>query len=85
MHKDTAWHMSAGHEAPVLSMEETLWQAMALGLHDYVGKNNFPGVVIGLSGGIDSGADCGAGGRCVGGGCGEGGFAAFALYVAGKY
>ena len=28
---------------------------MVLGLRDYVNKNGFPGVVIGLSGGIDSG------------------------------
>jgi NAD+ synthase len=34
--------------------EETVWEAMKLGLHDYVGKNGFPGVVLGLSGGIDS-------------------------------
>lgn len=30
------------------------YQAMVLGLRDYVAKNQFPGVVIGLSGGIDS-------------------------------
>ena len=33
---------------------EGLYQAMVLGLRDYVGKNRFPGVLIGLSGGIDS-------------------------------
>ncbi len=37
-----------------LSLEQTLWEAMKLGLADYVRKNNFPGVVLGLSGGIDS-------------------------------
>jgi NAD+ synthase len=31
-----------------------MYQAMMLGLKDYVEKNNFPGVLIGLSGGIDS-------------------------------
>jgi NAD+ synthase len=31
-----------------------IWQAMMLGLRDYVDKNRFPGVVLGLSGGIDS-------------------------------
>jgi len=31
-----------------------LWGALVLGVRDYVGKNRFPGVVIGLSGGIDS-------------------------------
>ncbi len=33
---------------------EPLYQAMVLGLRDYVNKNGFPGVVLGLSGGIDS-------------------------------
>ena len=31
-----------------------IYQAMMLGLRDYVGKNRFPGVVLGLSGGVDS-------------------------------
>jgi NAD+ synthase len=31
-----------------------LYRALTLGLHDYVEKNGFPGVIIGLSGGIDS-------------------------------
>lgn len=34
--------------------EEELWGALTLGLADYVGKNGFPGVILGLSGGIDS-------------------------------
>jgi NAD+ synthase len=34
---------------------EAMYQALVLGLRDYVQKNRFPGVVIGLSGGIDSG------------------------------
>ena len=33
---------------------EQLWNALVLGLRDYVGKNRFPSVVLGLSGGIDS-------------------------------
>jgi NAD+ synthase len=33
---------------------ESIYQAMILGLRDYVGKNRFKGVLIGLSGGIDS-------------------------------
>jgi NAD+ synthase (glutamine-hydrolysing) len=36
------------------SAEGELWGALVLGLRDYVGKNGFPGVIIGLSGGIDS-------------------------------
>ncbi|MEM0906549.1 MAG: NAD+ synthase [Pseudomonadota bacterium] len=37
-----------------LSADEADYTAAMLGLRDYVGKNRFPGVVIGLSGGIDS-------------------------------
>jgi NAD+ synthase len=33
---------------------EATYQAMVLGLRDYVGKNRFPGIVLGMSGGIDS-------------------------------
>jgi NAD+ synthase (glutamine-hydrolysing) len=40
--------------APLLEEPEELWKALVTGLSDYVGKNGFPGVVIGLSGGIDS-------------------------------
>jgi len=40
--------------APVLSEEESAYQALVTGVRDYVRKNNFNGVVIGLSGGIDS-------------------------------
>lgn len=36
------------------SLEATVYQALQLGLKDYVNKNRFPGVVLGLSGGIDS-------------------------------
>ena len=35
-------------------LEEANWRACVLGLRDYVNKNGFPGVVLGLSGGIDS-------------------------------
>lgn len=34
--------------------EESIYRAIVLAVKDYVGKNGFPGVVIGLSGGIDS-------------------------------
>ncbi len=36
------------------SDEAELWDALVLGVRDYVGKNGFPGVLLGLSGGIDS-------------------------------
>ncbi len=41
-------------EVTHLSEEEEVYQALVLGLHDYVVKNGFKKVVIGLSGGIDS-------------------------------
>ncbi len=36
------------------SAEADLWHALVLGVRDYVGKNGFPGALLGLSGGIDS-------------------------------
>ena len=33
---------------------DAVWQALVMGMRDYVDKNGFPGVVLGLSGGIDS-------------------------------
>lgn len=43
-----------GVVAPILPEEAEAYQALVLGVRDYVGKNRFPGVLIGLSGGIDS-------------------------------
>ncbi len=40
--------------APEQAVEADLWAALVLGVRDYVGKNRFPGVILGLSGGIDS-------------------------------
>ena len=40
--------------APTRSLEADLWDALVLGLRDYLAKNNFPGAILGLSGGIDS-------------------------------
>jgi NAD+ synthase (glutamine-hydrolysing) len=40
--------------APETTPEEDLWHALVLGVRDYVGKNGFPGALLGLSGGIDS-------------------------------
>ena len=39
---------------PERSLHAELWDALVLGLRDYVDKNHFPGVLLGLSGGIDS-------------------------------
>ena len=36
------------------SLEAMVYEALVLGVRDYVGKNGFPGVIIGLSGGVDS-------------------------------
>ena len=40
--------------APRLDIEGEIWQALVVGLRDYVKKNGFPSVILGLSGGIDS-------------------------------
>ena len=39
---------------PLRSLDADLWDALVLGLRDYLGKNGFPGAILGLSGGIDS-------------------------------
>ena len=43
------FHISAG-----MNIEAEVYGALKLGVKDYVGKNGFPGAIIGLSGGIDS-------------------------------
>ncbi len=43
-----------GPIAPALAVEASVYQAMVLGLRDYIEKNRFKGIVLGLSGGIDS-------------------------------
>lgn len=43
-----------GEITPLLSKEALIYQALLCGLKDYVQKNNFNGVLLGLSGGIDS-------------------------------
>jgi NAD+ synthase (glutamine-hydrolysing) len=44
----------SGPTAPARELEADLWDALVLGVHDYIGKNGFPSVLLGLSGGIDS-------------------------------
>jgi NAD+ synthase (glutamine-hydrolysing) len=39
---------------PLPSFEAQAWGALVTGVRDYLGKNGFPGAIIGLSGGIDS-------------------------------
>ncbi len=45
---------AVGEVAEVPSIEAQAWAALVVGVRDYVNKNGFPGVIIGLSGGIDS-------------------------------
>jgi NAD+ synthase (glutamine-hydrolysing) len=44
----------AGTVAPELSVDESVYRALVLGVRDYVNKHGFAGVVMGLSGGVDS-------------------------------
>ena len=43
-----------GYIEPELSDEGSVYGALVLGVRDYVNKHGFPGVVLGLSGGVDS-------------------------------
>ncbi len=51
--RDADWHISADIDR-AHSPEADLWHALVLGVRDYLGKNGFPGAILGLSGGIDS-------------------------------
>ena len=51
---ENGWVCAPGDIAKEEDRETQVYQAMVLGLRDYVNKNRFPGVVLGLSGGIDS-------------------------------
>jgi NAD+ synthase (glutamine-hydrolysing) len=46
--------LAVGTRADSLDEIAATWRALVLGVRDYVDKNGFPGVVLGLSGGIDS-------------------------------
>ena len=48
------WRCVEGPQAALPDLHEANWRACVMGLRDYVNKNGFPGVVLGLSGGIDS-------------------------------
>jgi NAD+ synthetase len=43
-----------GEIVPAQSIEAEVYKALTMGVRDYVNKNGFPGVLLGLSGGIDS-------------------------------
>ncbi|MGH1471397.1 MAG: NAD+ synthase [Cellvibrionaceae bacterium] len=46
--------MNSTTQAPIPSKHERIYQALVIGVKDYINKNGFKGVVLGLSGGIDS-------------------------------
>ena len=48
------WEPAAGRVAELPGPVEEVYEALKLGLKDYVDKNGFPGVIVALSGGIDS-------------------------------
>jgi len=54
VHTDNGWRCENGQVVPLVSSDEAPWRACILGLRDYVYKNGFKQVVLGLSGGIDS-------------------------------
>ncbi|WP_207003108.1 NAD+ synthase [Trinickia mobilis] len=43
-----------GEIAPEAPLEAQVYAALVMGVRDYIGKNGFPGAIIGLSGGVDS-------------------------------
>lgn len=51
---NAGWLCLPADIAPTLDPLESIYRAMVLGLRDYVLKNGFPGIILGLSGGIDS-------------------------------
>ncbi len=51
---DGQWVCLPGDRHPLHEQPADIYNAMLLGLRDYVERNRFPGVVLGLSGGIDS-------------------------------
>jgi NAD+ synthase len=55
MHRTSnGWTCRQGERVAIEEDESAAYHACVLGLRDYVNKNGFPGVVLGLSGGVDS-------------------------------
>lgn len=50
----SGWQPEQGVMQPEPQGEESIYHAMVMGLYDFTGKNGFAGIVLGLSGGIDS-------------------------------
>lgn len=53
-HDQAGVRLRAGTLEPLPELEASIYQALVTGVRDYVGKNGFKGVLLGLSGGIDS-------------------------------
>jgi NAD+ synthase len=51
---DDGWRCAPGEIAALDPSPADIYSAMVIGLRDYVNANRFPGIVLGLSGGIDS-------------------------------
>ena len=81
---DEAWR--AGRRRPdpgaARASSRAIYRAMVLGLRDYVDKNRFPGVVLGLSGGIDSALSAAVAVDALGPDAGARGHDAVALHLA---
>ncbi|MEX2367512.1 MAG: NAD+ synthase [Pseudohongiellaceae bacterium] len=54
MEGDAVARIEPGSISPALPLTASVYQALVLGVRDYINKNGFRGVVLGLSGGIDS-------------------------------
>jgi len=54
MHASSSLTIDSYNIAPPMSMEAEVYSSLVIGVRDYVEKNKFSGVVLGLSGGIDS-------------------------------
>jgi len=52
--RGNGWECVSGPDATWVRAQEMIYRAVVMGVRDYVEKNRFPGVVIGLSGGVDS-------------------------------
>ena len=53
-HEADGWRCSTRESHELDPFPEDVYRAMMIGLRDYVSRNGFPGVILGLSGGIDS-------------------------------
>jgi NAD+ synthase len=53
-HGPDGWHCETRFEHELDAFPADVYRAMMVALRDYVGRNGFPGVILGLSGGIDS-------------------------------